>query len=1016
MRTHPVGTVTFLFTDIEGSTQLWQQYPAAMPVALARHHAILRQAIESHNGYVFQIVGDAFCAAFPTAIDGLNAALAAQRGLRDASWGESDAIRVRMALHTGAAEARSGEFTSGEYVSSLTLSRTARLLSAGHGGQVLLSLSTAELVRDYVPAGVTLRDLDAHRLKDLARPEHIYQVSAPDLPSEFPPLKNLDSRANNLPIQLTSFIGREQEMARTKALLGATRLLTLTGAGGTGKTRLALQVAADLIGEFPDGVWFVELASLTDPTLIPQTVASVLGLRYESGQSLVTVLTEYLHAKTTLLFLDNCEHLVDACARFADNILRSAPKLKILVASREAFGIGGEKTYHVGSLALPPIQSGPADLESLTQYEAVRLFIDRAVAVQPEFILTQTNAHSVAQICNQLDGIPLAIELAAARVLVLSPEQISGRLDDAFRVLTGGSRTAMPRQQTLRASIDWSHGLLELAERVLFRRLAVFAGGWTVDEAEGICPGGEIETVDVLDLLEKLVSKSLVGVDERTDQLLPRYRMLETVRQYAREKLSSSGEETALRDRHLDWFLQLAEESNPKLHSSEQVDWLNRLDADRDNFRAALTWAMENAPEKGLQLVDSLSGFWRLRGYSRFEAWEWFMKMLALPGASAPTAVRARVLGKAASRTYFQGDPAQMDAMLKESLGIWRNLGDKQGLARALDDLGRLACSQRDFAVAQQCYQEGLVLMREREDKPGTDRALLGLGTVAVAQRDWEKAASLFQESLAIYRELGDKEISFDVRNRNPAHELAFVAESQGDMARALRLFEEGLALERELGNPHHIAWALRYLGEFLCRQGDYVRAKRLYESSLGLVQSMKDKYCTADALTGLARVAQLLDDEQRAAELAEEALALYEQLGYRRRIPEAPHILARSLYRRDPERAAGLLRSSLLMWQEMGPGREIAGTLETLGSVSLLRGMGEQAIRFFGMADAVRDLVGFAVTAWERSAREKELGTARAELGEAVFDAAWEEGNRMTMEQAVAYASEHASDWVIPS
>lgn len=1004
MDTLPSGTVTFLFTDIEGSTNLWQQHPVAMPAALARHHTILNDSVAKHGGYVFQIVGDAFCAAFGTASDGLDAALAAQRALSNEPWRETGAVRVRMALHTGAAEVRAGEFTSGEYVSSLTLSRAARLLSAAHGGQILLSLPTAELVRDKKPLDVTLRDLEAHRLKDLIRPEHIYQVVAPDLPSDFLPLKTLDTHPNNLPIQLTSFIGRKREMAEVKRLLSTTRLLTLTGAGGTGKTRLALQVAADLIDEFPDGVWVIELAPLADPTLIPQTVVSVLGLYDESGQAPMRILADYLNAKAALLVLDNCEHLIDACARFADAILHATPNVKILAPSRETFGIGGETTYHVPSLALPPRDPNLQQLKELSQYEAVRLFTDRALAVQPEFRVTNMNAPAVVQICYRLDGIPLAIELAAARVKVLAVEQIAARLDDAFRVLTGGSRTAMPRQQTLRASIDWSHGLLETAERVLFRRLAIFAGGWTLDAAEGTCAGDGFETCDVLDLLQSLVNKSLVTADEQTDCLLPRYHLLETVRQYAREKLLESGEGRVLRERHLNYFLQLAEVANPKLQGAEQVNWLNRLDGDQDNFRTALTCAMETAADKGLCLSDSLSDYWRFRGYW-FEAREWFAKMLALPAASSPTAARARVLGRATHRAYFQGDRARLKAMLEESMAIWKTVGDKKGLAKTLDDLGRLASAQGDFAIAEQFYREGLDLCREQGDKPGTGRALLSLGNVAAAQRDWTKATALLQESLVAYRELGSKEISFEILERNPAHELGLVAESQGDFARALEFYEEALTLEREMGNTHHIAWALRYLGGHLCREGDFARAKSLYEESLTLVQSMRDKHCTAHCLAGLARVAEQAGDNLRAVGLAEEALALYEQLGSSRRIADAQQILGGALSGRDSGRATGLLKSSLALRRQMGPGRKTAETLQALASVYLLRGLGARAVQFFGMADAVREQVSSPMTTWEHDAREKELTTARAQLAELAFSAAWNEGRAKSIEQAIEFA-----------
>src|SRR5512137_1312887 len=421
----PTGTVTFLFTDIEGSTTLAQQFPAELPALLARHHAILHQAIQAHNGHVFQITGDAFCAAFHTASAALQATLDAQRALQHESWDPAP-IKVRMGIHTGAAQAGAIEERAGGYVGYLTLTRVQRVMSAANGGQALLSNPTAELVRGDLPADVTLRDMGEHRLKGLENPEHLWQLVAPDVRQDFPPLQSLNAIPNNLPVQLTSFIGREKDIAEVKRLLSAARLVTLTGSGGAGKTRLSLQVAAEVIDEFTHGVWFVELAALTDPALIPQTVASALGLREEKGQPLMTMLADYLRAKTALIILDNCEHLIEGCAQFADTLLHAAPQVKILASSREGLSIGGEATYRVPSLAAPDPQHLPS-LEALTQYDAVRLFIARARAVLPSFEVNNTNAPAVAQLCYHLDGIPLALELAAARVRGLKVEQIAQR-------------------------------------------------------------------------------------------------------------------------------------------------------------------------------------------------------------------------------------------------------------------------------------------------------------------------------------------------------------------------------------------------------------------------------------------------------------------------------------------------------------------------------------------------------------------------------------------------------------
>ncbi len=447
MPSNPTGTVTFLFSDIEGSTKLAREYPESWETLRSRHHEILRQAIESNHGYVFQVVGDAFCAAFHTAGDAIRSAIRCQLNMNQEDWGET-ALKVRVGIHTGKAEIQEG----GDYHGYLTMSRVQRLMSAAHGGQVLLSLATQELVCDDLPDGVTLRDMGQRRLKDLVRPEHIYQLIIADLPVDFPPIKTLDIYPHNLPAQMTSFIGREKEMAEVKQALDKHRLVTLTGSGGTGKTRLSLQVAADLLDQFPDGVWFIELAPLTNPDLIPQTILYIFGVAEQQDQSTLQSLIDTIREKKLLIILDNCEHLIEASAKVAYTLLNSAQRLTILASSREALSVKGEMVWYVPSLAFPDIKRLP-NIEQLSHYEAVRLFMDRAILVQPHFHMTNDNAFVIAQICVRLDGIPLAIELAAARVKSLSVDQIAARLDDRFRLLTGGSRTALPRQQTLRAAM-----------------------------------------------------------------------------------------------------------------------------------------------------------------------------------------------------------------------------------------------------------------------------------------------------------------------------------------------------------------------------------------------------------------------------------------------------------------------------------------------------------------------------------------------------------------------------------
>jgi len=502
----PSGTVTFLFTDIEGSTRLWETYPHAMSRAHAQHDALTETVITGHDGYLFKRVGDAACATFDRARDALEAALEIQRLLREIAWESGfPGLHVRMALHTGDAELREGDYFG------LTLSRVARLLSAGHGGQILLSQVTHQILCDEPPMEVSFDDLGCHRLKDLQRAEGIFQVVHPSLTREFPALRTLDARPNNLPVQLTSFVGREQELAQVAERMATGRLLTLTGAGGTGKTRLALQLAANQVEDYPGGVWFIDLAPVLSPDLVAQTILTTLRLKEDPTRDALDVVMEYLADKAALLLLDNCEHLIDASATVAKKLLQSCNDLRILATSREPLRITGEQVFRIPSLGVPPesAQAEPELAAILPQYEAVRLFMDRALAVQPAFELTSANAPALAQLCIHLDGIPLAIELAAARMRAMTLEQIAARLDNRFRLLTGGDRSALPRQQTLRSLIDWSYDLLSPVEQAMLRRLAVFVGGWTLDAAEQVCAGDPLEEWEILAFLTSLVEKSL---------------------------------------------------------------------------------------------------------------------------------------------------------------------------------------------------------------------------------------------------------------------------------------------------------------------------------------------------------------------------------------------------------------------------------------------------------------------------------------------------------------------------
>ena len=662
VRVLPSGTVTFLFSDIEGSTRLLHELGDGYAEVLAQHRRVLRAAFAAHDGVEIGTEGDSFFIAFARASDAVAAAAEGQCGL------EGGPVRVRMGLHTGE------PMLTAEGYLGLVVHRAARLAAAGHGGQVLLSATVASLVDGRLPDGVTLCDLGKVRLKDLAAPERVYQVIHPQLQEGFPALRSLEATPNNLPQQTTSFIGRESEIAAIEAMLVRTRLLTLTGSGGSGKTRLSLHAAADVLDQFPDGAWFVELASLADPALVPQTVATVLGLKEEPGKPLRRRSSRISRPGELLLILDNCEHLLDACAKVADALVRQCPDVTILASSREALGIAGEQTYRVPSLSLPDRRDVPTP-QTLSMYESVQLFIDRALLVRPEFEVTNRNAPALASLCHHVDGIPLAIELAAARVRSLSVEEIDSRLDQRFRLLTGGSRTALPRHQTLRALIDWSYDLLHETERLLLQRLSVFAGGWTLAAAEAVCAGEGVDKGEILDLLTSLADKSLVLAEQKDGH--SRYRLLETVRQYAQDRLGEREGEAEWQGRHLAYFVGLAEEAQPHITDSTQVMWLDRLEAERDNFRSALTWSAARPAdtEGGLRLATALQQFWRARGQLGDGRGHLDALLAASVGASTP--LRAKALNAAGLLAWVQGDYAVARLHFQQSVEIDRRLGDR---------------------------------------------------------------------------------------------------------------------------------------------------------------------------------------------------------------------------------------------------------------------------------------------------------------------------------------------------
>jgi predicted ATPase/class 3 adenylate cyclase len=853
----PSGIVTLLFTDIEGSTRMWESERAEMAAALRRHDAILREAIGRADGFVFKTVGDEFCAAFWTPLAAVSAALDAQRALADEPWPTSRPVMVRMGLHTGLCEERDGDYFGP------TVNRAARLEAIAHGGQVLLSGATADLVADGLPDGVALRDLGQHRLKDLGRPEQVFQLEAPFLVAEFPQLASLDNPElpNNLPMIISPFIGRDLELAEVRDLLGASRLVTLTGAGGSGKTRLALQAAAEMLGVRRDGVWFAELAPLTEPEQVPAAVAAVFGLPCPDSLHLAEAVVDALGCQDALIVLDNCEHLIGATAKFCDTAIRHCPKIRFLATSRESLGIDGERVYRVPSMSLPT--GDAATTEEVAHSDAVRLFADRARLSDPTFILDDSTALLVASICRRLDGIPLALELAAARLTSMSLQQVSQRLDQRFRLLTGGSRNAMPRQQTLQATVDWSFRLLHAQEQQTLLRLSVFAGGFELEAAETICTTETVDAWDVADLVGSLVDKSLLVADHRPGTV--RHRMLETIRQYAaQEVLRAAGdaEVLAIRERHADYYLHLAKAAEPKLRGPDQGQWLRQLDAEWDNLRAALTHlAAEDRDDDVLALGVALTRLAITRGHAEVLSW---LRHAVEQADQTPRSVLAAALVSAATITMnlFMKKPGEGAAgrqYAQRALAIARAVGDQRQTALALALIAERTRIS-DIGAAHLLAEEAVALARQIGDTQ-----LLGevLEAAAFGAPD-EHKRDFYVEALSCAQRSGDDLVAASVQ-----HKLFGLDLHAGRIKDARARLEEAVALaERGVGGNFFLYWMRTDLSNVLLIDGSPGQAEPVVRRCLLVVRRLGFDADASQLLVGAACCATWRGDYEKAARL----------------------------------------------------------------------------------------------------------------------------------------------------
>ncbi len=958
----PTGTLTLLFTDIERSTRLLQQVGERYADILQECRRLLRTAFGQWHGQEVDTQGDAFFVVFARATDAVCAAVDIQRALAAHSWPQDAIVRVRIGLHTGEPQ-RSAEGYVG-----LDVHYAARIMSAGHGGQILLSQATSALVEQSLPDDVQLQDLGEHRLKDLRRPSRLFQLVVAGLPTIFPPLHTLESHPNNLPIEPTPFIGREREVATLCRLLARVevRLLTLTGPAGVGKTRLALQVAAEVSDGYADGVFVVPLAPLTDPEQVMEAIAQILSIPDVSGPSLLGQVQRVLEAKQLLLVLDNFEQVASAALMVAE-LLATCPSLKIMVTSRVALHVRAEREFAVPPLALPDLKRLP-DLPTLAQYEAVALFIERAQAVKSDFQLTTATAPAVAQICARLDGLPLGIELAAARAKYSTPQLLLARLEQGLSVLSGGARDLPVRQQTLRAAMAWSYELLSPQEQALFRRLAVFVDGWDWQAAEQVCSAAGRLAGDILEGLESLLDKSLLRQEGQEDGE-PRWWMLQTLREFGLEVLASAGEAEATRQAHAAYYLRLSEQAEPRLRGSEQERWFARLEQEHENLRAALSFLLEQAhcqmekhqgqeaAERVLRLCAALYPFWYMHAYT-LEGQAFLEQALAVR-SGVKASVQAHVLSDAASMAMLVDNSERAETLGGEGLALYRELGDRGGIATCLSLLGTVARGRGQYPLAAARLEEAAALFRQLGNSLESSLNLSEWARVATEQGRYEQAQTLLDECVALSEALGERP-RVDWARYLQAR-LLFV--SQCDPEQAQLLAEQSLAQFEKQGIGWMRAFALSLLGQMHLARGEWMQARVKLEESAVFLQETGSRSDSIEPLLSLARAAVAQQDLVEAHRRCQESLRLQVALGSQALVPTC---------------------------------------LEVVGTLLAAQGRAREAVELWGTAEALREVLGTPMHPVEHADYDKAVAAAQRKVDEQAFAKAWTKGRSTPIEQVI--------------